>query len=126
MAENLAEDDNDENGLYFGIAIAKLPHLLGVRVNITHKDETVELRSDVSVEYTWDQPVNYLDDPLVEFVSREGIPRALATASAILSDVAVSVGRSVENSSLRMQDELVEYFRTTYDQRTRESHQEES
>lgn len=125
VAENAPDDDDDE-GLYFGIAIAKLPHLLGVRVNITLKDDTVELRSDVSVEYTWAEPVNYLDEPLVDFVSREGIPRALTTASAILSDIATSVGRSIENSSLRMHSELVEYFQKTYDTRIWKSHAEDA
>jgi len=109
---------DDGEGLYFGLAIARFPKLLGVRVNITHKDETVQLRSDISIEYTWTHPVAYLDDALIEFVSNEGIPRALTTAAAILSDVAASVGRNIENSSVRMQSDLIEYFQRTFNGQT--------
>jgi hypothetical protein len=111
------EEDDDDDGLSVGIAIAKLPNLLGVRVNITQRDAHVLLNSDISMEYTWSHPVTYEDDPFVDFIVHEGIPRALTTAAAILSDTAASVGRTVENPSVNMQQQLIEHFLQTYKDR---------
>lgn len=112
------EDESDSqqpNGVNLGLSIAVRSQSLGVRVRLEEERVEARLLADVAVEFDWDGPIDYSASAIRDFVRNDGIPRALASASAILCDLATSVGLTITNHSFGAQEAVLEHFDSSFD-----------
>lgn len=116
-AASIAGDSDDElaDGVNLGLSIAVRSQSLGVRVRLEEEGADARLLADVAVEYDWDGPIDYSASEIREFIRGDGIPRALASASAILCDAATSVGLTATNHSFGAQGAVLNHFDSSFD-----------
>ncbi|MFD6883003.1 hypothetical protein [Rhodococcus sp. NPDC060084] len=92
-------------------AVAFHSELLGIRVALIQRSADAVLRSDVSVEYHWREALTADEALLRQLVLTDGIPRAVASAAAILADAAAGIGEKAALPILVIQDALLKQFR---------------
>lgn len=94
-----------------GSAVASHSELLGIRVALIQRSTDAVLRSDVSVEYHWKEVLAADETLFRQLVLTDGIPRAVASAAAILADAAAGIGEQSALPVLVIQDALLKQFR---------------